>query len=336
MLGTLGSVVRRLSRITEWALLPAGLALFAWMLHHMGVGLVVENIRLVGWRIALIVLQEGIAYFCNALGWWYAFAPPRPAIPFHRLLAVRLAGDSINYVTPTANVGGEFVRVRLLSDRVPVARGVRSVAIAMLNQTIAQAVFIVLGLGVALRGTALPPAMVRGLLISAAVMSAVALLLLVMPKRGLLAAVQHRLRALGLSSPEDASDACPDSPVSAYRAPARPGFVSSTACFLAGWMDGLIEVTLMLYFLGVPLTLERVVVIEVISTTVDALLFFVPGKLGTQEGSKVLAFTILGLDPAQGLSFAILRRIRELTWAAIGLVVLSRLQRGRRAAAHAR
>jgi uncharacterized membrane protein YbhN (UPF0104 family) len=90
-------------------------------------------------------------------------------------------------------------------------------------------------------------------------------------------------------------------------------------------------VALMLYFLGIPLSVTRVVVVEVVSSTVDALLFFVPGKIGTQEGSKVLAFTILGLDPAKGMSLAILRRIRELTWAAIGLVLLSRLRRGRRA-----
>jgi hypothetical protein len=40
----------------------------------------------------------------------------------------------------------------------------------------------------------------------------------------------------------------------------------------------------------------------------------------------VLIFSLLGLPPAAGLSFALLRRIRELTWAGIGLAVLSSLQ----------
>jgi len=32
------------------------------------------------------------------------------------------------------------------------------------------------------------------------------------------------------------------------------------------------------------------------------------------------------LDPAKGLALGIVRRIRELTWAAIGLLILSRHQ----------
>jgi len=96
------------------------------------------------------------------------------------------------------------------------------------------------------------------------------------------------------------------------------------ACFFVGWTLGAVEVSLALYLLRIPLTLERVLVIEILSTTIDAILFFVPGKVGTQEGGKVLIFSMLGLDPAQGLSFAIMRRIREMTWAGIGLLVLSR------------
>jgi len=67
-----------------------------------------------------------------------------------------------------------------------------------------------------------------------------------------------------------------------------------------------------------------VLAIEILSTTIDAILFFVPGKVGTQEGGKVLIFVMLGLDPAQGLTFALMRRIREMVWAGVGLLILSR------------
>jgi hypothetical protein len=66
--------------------------------------------------------------------------------------------------------------------------------------------------------------------------------------------------------------------------------------------------------------------VEVLSVAIDGMLFFVPAKAGTQEGGKVLIFTILGLDPAKGLALGIVRRIRELTWASIGLMILSRHQ----------
>lgn len=321
----------RWTRIIERGLLVAGLVLFVVLLHETGTRVVVGNIRLVGWGIGLIVLQEVLAYACNSLGWWYAFPLPRPAIPFRRLLAIRLAGDAINYVTPTANVGGEFVRVRLLSGYVPTAAAVASVAIAKLNQTVAQVAFILVGVLVALRDAGLPPALGRSLFISAAVMSAVALPLLVASRRTLLGPLRRVLQTLGVGSHvlgSGAGSGAADDDGRAFHLSARPGFVASTGWFLVGWTVGLLEVYLMLYFLDVPVTVERVVVIEVFSSAIDGLLFFIPAKVGTQEGGKVLIFTLLGLDPAKGLSLGILRRIRELAWAGVGLLVLSRLQAG--------
>jgi hypothetical protein len=99
-----------------------------------------------------------------------------------------------------------------------------------------------------------------------------------------------------------------------------------SAFFFIGWAAGAIEVYLILLFLGIPVTVERALAIEVLSATIDAVLFFVPGKVGTQEGGKVLIFSMLGLEAAKGLSLGILRRMRELIWAGIGLLVLWRLQ----------
>jgi hypothetical protein len=44
--------------------------------------------------------------------------------------------------------------------------------------------------------------------------------------------------------------------------------------------------------------------------------------VGTQEGGKVLLFATLGLDPARGLTVGIVRRIRELVYAGLGLAAL--------------
>jgi hypothetical protein len=80
----------------------------------------------------------------------------------------------------------------------------------------------------------------------------------------------------------------------------------------------------MLWLLDVPVSVARALMVEVLSVAIDATLFFVPGKLGTQEGGKVLIFSALGLDAAKGLSLGVLRRIRELAWALVGLVILGR------------
>ena len=78
--------------------------------------------------------------------------------------------------------------------------------------------------------------------------------------------------------------------------------------------------------------MSRAVTIEVLSVAIDALLFFVPAKAGTQEGGKVLIFHLLGLDPAKGLALGIVRRLRELSWSMVGLIVLARHHARQRAA----
>ena len=51
----------------------------------------------------------------------------------------------------------------------------------------------------------------------------------------------------------------------------------------------------------------------------------VPAKVGTQEGGKVLLFALLGMDPARGLTVGVVRRIRELAYAGLGLAALGLL-----------
>jgi hypothetical protein len=78
---------------------------------------------------------------------------------------------------------------------------------------------------------------------------------------------------------------------------------------------------------------EPALALEVGSVVTDGILFFVPAKVGTQEGGKVLLFAMLGLDPARGLTVGVVRRIRELTYAGLGLAILAWLTTRRMAEA---
>ena len=83
-------------RVLEGVLLTAGLVLFGLLLYDFGVATVFANMRLVGWGIVALVLQELLAYTANMAGWFTAFAKPRPAC----------------YGTPddlTQREGGDFV-----------------------------------------------------------------------------------------------------------------------------------------------------------------------------------------------------------------------------------
>lgn len=319
----------RALRIVELALLVGGVVLLGFLIHRLGAGTVMVNLRLVGWGIAPIILQECLAYLANTLGWWAAFSSPRPPIAFTQLLAARIAGDAVNYVTPTATLGGEFVRTRFLRTQATGTSLVASLAVAKLSQTIGQIAFIIVGLAIILDDTPLPPGTRHGLLAGLAAFAALAVTLVFVQRRGMFAPLLRFAQRFGL--PARAPELMRrlerlDAEIAHFHVDTNGSFLLSAMSFFAGWCMGVVEIYLILWFLGVPVTVHRALTIEVLSVTIDGALFFVPLKAGTQEGGKVLIFTVLGLDPAKGLALGIVRRIRELTWASIGLLILSRRQ----------
>jgi len=319
----------RALRIVERILLVAGLILLGFLIRELGAASVVDNLRLVGWGIVPIIMQELVSYTANTAGWLAAFPRPRPAIPFTHLMAARMSGDAVNYVTPTATLGGEFVRTRFLRGQAAGTSLVASVAVAKLSQTIGQIAFVVLGLGIILDETPLPDAIRYGLLAGLGALSAGAIILLFVQRRGMFAPAFRLAQRWGL--PARAPELMRrlqrlDAEIARVHMSGDGAVVLSATCFFGGWCMGVVEIYLILWFLDVPVSVHRALTVEVLSVAIDGMLFFVPFKAGTQEGGKVLIFTLLGLDPAKGLAVGILRRIRELTWAVIGLLLLSRQQ----------
>ena len=90
-----------------------------FLVARLGADNILANLRMVGWGILLIIAAEILAFLANTLGWRVAF-PRQGVVPsFGQLLLARIAGDGVNYLTPTATMGGEFVRVRMLQGQAP-------------------------------------------------------------------------------------------------------------------------------------------------------------------------------------------------------------------------
>jgi putative membrane protein len=328
---------RRPAALVMWwverALLLAGVVLFIFLVRRLGVAEVWSNLRLIGWGFALVLAQEGVSYCLNSLGWRFAFPPPRPPIPFRSLVAARLGGEAINNLTPTATIGGEVVRARMLEGQCDQHTAWASVAVAKLSQTAAQMLFVFVGLIFLVRDVPLPDGFRDGLFIGLGAITTGVVLGIALQRRGLFGAAARVATRVGVHVPESlhAQLAGLDSEIARlYRAPWA--FAASVAGFFGGWCMGAVEVYIVMTCLQLAPTWSLAFTVEVLSVAIDALFFFVPAKAGVQEGSKALIFRLLGLDPAKGLVLGIVRRLRELTWSSVGLIVLARYQARRRAA----
>ena len=312
-----------LTAAIERLLLAGGVVLFCVLLYRLGGQAVLANLQIVGWGIVLIVLQDLLAVSANAAAWWVAFPSPRPAIPFPKLLIARIAGDALNYLTPTATLGGEFARTRMLAKYAPTTSVVASVTVAKFSHILGLFVFLLVGLVVVVDYSRLPLVTRWGLMAILSLLGVSLAGFLVLQRRGLFGAALRWLD--GWPAFSRFTHLCPalhqlDREIASTYRESPGAVVVSSALFCLGWALGVVESYLILYFLGLPVTIEKAFTVEVLGVAFNnALFFFVPLRAGTQEAGKVLAFTVAGFDPVQGLAGGILSRVRELFWALVGL-----------------
>ena len=308
-------------------LLLVGLALLVVLVVENDPAVVAASVARLSWRV-LVILAFPMAFVMalDALGWRYAFQHDR--VPFGPLLATRLAGEAFNIVTPTAAVGGEVVKAWLLRDRVPLEESVPSVIIAKTTITIAQGIFLLLGVALAVAVLAGSRLLLAMEWLLAAEIVALALFVLVQT-RGLVGRSARLLDRLGLRRAIGSGTAARVDAALAEFYRRQPRRLALSILFhLAAWLLGVLETWLIMWLLDISVSLTTATVIEAFATGIRFATFLIPGSLGAQEGGYVVIFVALGLRGADGVTFGLVRRFRELVWVGIGLVLFALLRRG--------
>jgi hypothetical protein len=76
-------------------------------------------------------------------------------------------------------------------------------------------------------------------------------------------------------------------------------------------------------YLGGPANVLSAISIGGLAVFIKGGTFFIPGSLGAQDGGNLLLLKAFGYSDVTGITFALLRRFRELFWIGIGLVCLA-------------
>jgi glycosyltransferase 2 family protein len=82
---------------------------------------------------------------------------------------------------------------------------------------------------------------------------------------------------------------------------------------------GSAEIYLVLVFIGIPIDWPTAIVVEAFGAAVKFASFMVPASLGALEGGNVAIFAAFGLGGSAGLSYTLVRRLREIVWTVVGL-----------------
>ena len=315
-------------RGTRFVLLAIGTTLCIGLVWRTGVGPVLSTFGTLSWRLPLLLCFPAcLMIACDTLGWRFSFR--RDRVPFRTLFSARLAGEALNITTPTASVGGEAVKAWLVRSHVPLTESLPSVVIAKTTITIGQTLFLLLGIAVAWpilpAGSRLLRSM-QSLLVLECVGTAGFVAVQVLGATGGIGRLLQRLGLLGREDREPVLRQIDRAFVHFYRQePRRLGL--SIGWHLAGWVLGALEAYCILQVLGFPVSLGLATMIDAFGAGVGFAAFFIPARLGAQEAGDVAVFTALGFGAPAGLAFSLVRRLREVLWAAVGFLALAALQR---------
>ena len=242
-------------------LLVLGLAALVGIVWHVGLPRILEALGSLGPLALIFILTPSLVmYLLEAYGWRLTLGDHQRTVSFGRLLAIRTAGEVVNMTTPSAYVGGEPLKAYLLLRyRVPLVDGLASVIIAKTIMTIAQVLFILLGIALAfwiLGESASSKQLGLAAIASIGLLVFGAAAFLVVQSRGLFVGLLGVLRALririGFLERRESTLRELDESILQFYSRNRSAFLVSLGVFFLAWLAEAIEVYVILLALGVP------------------------------------------------------------------------------------
>ena len=308
-----------------WRLLIAlaGLALLIALIWWTSPGQLFQKIRGMGVGLILLIVLGGVSHLVKALAWRYSFSTEHRTLSLTRLFLVRLAGESVSQLT-VAGVG-ETTRAWMVKSAVSTAGSVSAVIAD-------RAMFTVSSLLVALVGMVLwistPGSLslsgIGALALLTVLLAPILLWILILRNRWpLLSRVVRRMARYwpGWEARLPVIREIEDNLYSLYHDD-RLNFGRVLALNMAGQSLSLIEVFLVLTFLGIEADLILTIKIEAAVKCINVLGMIIPGNMGTSEAGNMFVLGSLGLGSSNGLALALARRLRAWFWTVIGLAIL--------------
>ena len=308
-------------------LLLAGFLLLGFIIHRIGLEQIGEELGKLGANAVFLLIPYAAVHLLDSLGWRATMGTMAKGVRFWKIFLTRLAGEAINYITPSAYLAGEPVKAYLLKKhRVPMIKGLASVVTAKTMVIVTQVLFVLLGvILLSLRSPDSSKIIYASLLIVGVITLGLGVLIFAQ-RRGLFTGILRVLEAIklpaGFLKRREHHLQELDQRIRGFYDEDRVGFLFSLGFFMVGWLVGSLEIYLLISFLDIPVDLSTAISLEALTTVIRAAVFFIPSGVGVLEGGVVFLFDAFGYSPVTAITYAIVRRLREALWIGIGLSYL--------------
>jgi putative membrane protein len=300
-----------------------GLALLTCLIVAQGKDLLWQTFAIAGWQILWLSCFYLLPLFCAACAWSYLFVD-REKPQLITIIYATWIGQSINWLLPVAQIGGEIAKVNLLIKRKYSLATVAASAIGDKTlQVISQAIYTVLGISLLFARTN-NSQIIGSLTIGLVMLIAASLAFYRVQRLGMFKKLsnysQPFLKRLAINN--NFSVTAQEIDYNLDKMYDRSGQLTLALIWqlvfrliLAG------ETWLGLYFLDRPVTFSEAIILESLAQAVRSVSFLIPGGLGTQEAGLMAIGGILGLTNPVALALSLSKRVRELVLGLPGLLI---------------
>jgi putative membrane protein len=268
-----------------------------------------------GWALMAASLYRIVPVELNAAAWGVLLGKRR--LGWATTLRLRWIGEAVNALLPTAQIGGDFVRARLLTaGGVPAGQATAAMVDDVAIGAFTQVLFTFLGAAALIFG-ATSAASARThlgwLALVIGIGAGFAALLILVARVGvgrLLTALSLHLNDR-LATRLRTGGAAVDRALHSIRR--RPkALLASATWHLAAWLAQVVETWLVLRLLGRPIGWVAALAIESLAASARGAAFVVPGGIGVQEGALVAVGAAFGVAAPAALALGVVKRGREL------------------------
>ena len=307
---------RRRQYLLTVAAALGGVALFAYAVRRVGPAPILASIRNVGWGFVVILGLAGLRFLTRTQAWRLC-APVGVRLPFAQAITAFLAGDAIGNMTPLGLAASEPTKVFLTRHHVSTGESVSSLALDNLVYSGSVIAVIAIGILVMLDTVALPRAWQEravGALVVLAIVAALGWRLM------------NRIGGVGPGAPRwrQRLQRLHESIVR-FTAINTRRLWGAFACDAAFHVLAIAEgyVTLRWLLGDHSPTLSQAVVFEALNRVITAAFKFVPFRIGVDEAASGAFAPLLAVNPITGVSLAVVRKVRNLFWAGVGLAIIA-------------
>jgi Lysylphosphatidylglycerol synthase TM region len=313
------------------AMLLICVGLFVLLIVKTGPTVIASRVYDVGAGFLILILISGTRHLLRTAAWYYAIERRERRIRFRDLFGIRIAGEAITDLTFLGPLLGETVKGITLSKHVTAEHSASSVVVENLAYSFSVGLFVISGLVVFLTDYPLSSSVRTGSLTALGALFLVGSLIgLILKKRyRVVSRILDRLKRLNLRWVERLHDkrekvALFEENVYSFWQAHKAASVLILLLELLSISVGVIEAWIILSLTVHRTSLFVAFMVETVNRVVNIFFAFVPMRIGVDEGGAALVLETVGYGAVEGVSLAIIRKVRTLFWIALGLVMVSR------------